>query len=81
MSLIAGGVISALAAVRAALLLARAREVPVRSYLRLALRSRGAGRARHRTVLCRTRHAPAAATGPLPRPHRRRAANRWPPPR
>ena len=36
MSLIAGGVVSALAAVIAALLLARAREVPARSYLRPA---------------------------------------------
>jgi MFS family permease len=35
-SLIGGGVISALAAVGAALLLARARDVPARSYLRLA---------------------------------------------
>jgi MFS family permease len=34
MTLIAGGVISALAAVVAALLLARARDVPARSYLR-----------------------------------------------
>ena len=36
MSLIAGGVVSALAAVIAALLLARAREVPARTYLRPA---------------------------------------------
>jgi len=36
MSLIGGGVISALAVVVAALLLARARDVPARSYLRLA---------------------------------------------
>jgi MFS family permease len=36
MSLIAGGVVSALAAVAAALLLARARDVPARSYLRPA---------------------------------------------
>jgi hypothetical protein len=36
MSLIAGGVVSALAAIAAALLLARARDVPARSYLRPA---------------------------------------------
>jgi hypothetical protein len=36
MSLIGGGVISALAAVVAALVLSRARDVPARSYLRLA---------------------------------------------
>jgi hypothetical protein len=35
-TLIVGGVISALAAVAAVLLLARARDVPARSYLRLA---------------------------------------------
>ena len=83
MSLIGGGVISALAAVVAALLLARARDVPARSYLRPAApaapprpappapaaprRARPA-RARRRAGLCRARH-------------RGRAANRWPPPR
>jgi MFS family permease len=53
-SLIVGGVISALAAVAAALLLARARDVPARSYLRLAPLAAAAGRAAPAT-------APAAA--------------------
>ena len=73
MSLIGGGVISALAAVGAALLLARARDVPARSYLRLAPpppRSAAPRPPPHRPLPHPPPRQPPPPGQPLPRPHR-----------